>query len=305
MSDHVDKEPIWFLTGSTGVVGSRLAEQITTAGKNVYPLDFRGDTRVNLSRILKVLTLSEISPGVDLVVIHAATNYGRNGDSSDQVTEANVYRPTQFIQTCLSREEFRRVVFINIDTLADRDTSLYARSKYEFRKALKAFEDPRLVVHNFASDFLYHESDRDDKFVPRMVKQMIQSREFPKLDNPGLIRRPLDIDQFVSHIVSELLNSSMMKTHTWQAVVGERKLSVNAMLEIARDRLDEAGIKTFVDASYNSTNDKPSKMVYLRNREENEYLRQLSESDQNTFEVYVEKLIGKLINQSTEEKEWI
>lgn len=298
MSVKAFKDPIWFLTGSTGVLGSKIGEELKAHNIAFFCVDFRDDIqKKNLLNDLTVRIPSEINSGHDLVVIHTATHYGRNNDSLKDILYANINLPAQFLVNCLAIPRLSRVVFVNIDTLADEKTSVYADSKHKFRKLIYELEDPRLVVYNFATDFLYHESDRHDKFIPRIVRHMTSTLTIPDLANPSVTRRPLNTDFFASYIVSEILNSAHSSDTVRRAVVGKAKLKVRDMVEMIKICLCRRGIEIRGELYSKNCEISKEKINYLRNYDENESLQIIDICDIHRFESYVEKIVKNFLGR--------
>lgn len=175
------------LTGATGYLGSRLAKALVREGHRVAILKrSSSDTRL-VTELLPELAAYDLdrSPlsrpfedlgGVD-AVIHAATCYGRGGESALEIFQANLSFPLTLLETA---RRFQTGLFLNTDTSLDPGINAYALSKKQFAawgRLLAEQGGTRFV--NVELEHFYGPGDQESKFVTHVMKSCL--RNVPEL----------------------------------------------------------------------------------------------------------------------------
>lgn len=141
------------------------------------------------------------------VVIHCATNYGKN-IQADQVVTSNLIFPLRLLEAAISAG---CPYFINTDSfftkqLPDRfvkDQSLYAPeytlSKYQFREwgRLRAIER-KINFVNLQMEHIYGPDDGEEKFIAFLIRSMQNGVEKLDLTDGIQIRDFIHVDDAVS-----------------------------------------------------------------------------------------------------------
>ncbi len=166
------------VTGGTGYVGSRLVTALVHEGYRVFLLtrnasDLTGIkghgknieqvTMASLERTLKKNTVNGM--------IHCATNYGRNGEHARELVEVNLLLPVRLLE--LARA-YSVPLFLNTDTVLNRDTSAYALSKKQFREWLERSSDTLIAV-NMEIDQIYGPCDAGSKFITSITRKLLHN----------------------------------------------------------------------------------------------------------------------------------
>ena len=106
-------------------------------------------------------------------VLHAATSYGRSGESYEEIYAANLKLPLQILKMA-SAAKVR--VFMNVDTIIPSNTNLYSLSKREFHSIGKQFADQKFINFiNVRLEHLYGPGDDAYKFVPWLIEGCLKN----------------------------------------------------------------------------------------------------------------------------------
>jgi nucleoside-diphosphate-sugar epimerase len=169
------------ITGATGFLGSSIAKKIF--GKHKLILTKRSDS--DISRIYEIIKKTriydiEIVPikkifeenNIELI-IHCATDFGRNHSSLTRVLETNVLFPLQILEVGI---EFKVKTFINSDTILIKNVNEYSLSKHQFLDWMINLQH-KIQIINMKLEHLYGPLDDDSKFVTRMISKMLNSEK--------------------------------------------------------------------------------------------------------------------------------
>lgn len=181
-----------FITGATGHLGSYITKslceqgfEITIAIRNSSAFDKIEEIKnyVNSINIEEENWQSQLKKWGPDVVLHLATNYGRNKEPLDTLINSNLHFPIRILQCCLEMEN--KPVFINTDTSLKRDISPYALSKHQFLQWLKFFNKEMKIVNVVLENFY---GIKDGQFVHKMTEQL--KNDVDKIDfTLGIQRR--------------------------------------------------------------------------------------------------------------------
>jgi nucleoside-diphosphate-sugar epimerase len=129
-------------------------------------------------------------------VIHAATCNGRSGESSAEIFDANTAFPLRLLETAAS---FNTELFINSDTVLDKNANAYALSKHHFLEWGKLYagaEKIRFV--NVRLEHMYGPGDDTSKFTARVIKECLANVPEIKLTRGDQKRDFVYIDDAVA-----------------------------------------------------------------------------------------------------------
>lgn len=195
------------VTGATGFLGGKLVAALASATTHTLLALTRPTSKLDRLRSMgKRVELvgtksSELEArlragGIDLI-LHCATNYGRREISRSEVVEANLVLPLRLLD--LGLHAGQRLVFVNTDTMLDKNVSAYSLSKKQFRDWLRLHaEADELVGINVALEHFFGPGDDQTKFVSSVVRSLL--RREPRIAlTPGEQQRDfVYIDDVVS-----------------------------------------------------------------------------------------------------------
>lgn len=206
------------ITGATGFLGSAIARLCVTAEMEVSAIRRTGSNLARLDGVAERIAFFDntdagIAAALDHpydAVVHAATCYGRQGESWPTLLETNTLFPLRILEKVVGRDPF---VFVNIDTVLDAHTNAYAMSKRQFadwgRMAVKL---GGFRLANVRLEHLYGPNDDPSRFVPQIIHQCLANAESIPLTEGHQLRDFIHIDDAAAGIlrllgVSETLPS--------------------------------------------------------------------------------------------------
>ena len=170
------------LTGATGFLGSHLLEALIKEGYKVVILKRSFSNTWRISQFMDQVKSYDIDiipfekafeeQKID-VVIHTATNYGRNIENVSKIVDVNLMFSLKLLETATY---FNTNTFFNTDTLQYKYLSNYTLSKKQFVEWLKAFgEAKKIKVVNLRLEHMYGPGDDAKKFVVWLMGQMLSN----------------------------------------------------------------------------------------------------------------------------------
>jgi nucleoside-diphosphate-sugar epimerase len=171
------------LTGITGYLGSHLAKAILNRGDEVIGLKRRSSSLNRIDNILPKLVLHDLED-TDLsvllsqlgkidAVIHTATCYGRKGESSTEILQANLVLPLKLLNAAI---EAGVDLFINTDTVLDKFLNPYALSKGQFAEWGQFFADQKKILFlNLKLEHFYGPNDDPTKFTAHVINSCLNN----------------------------------------------------------------------------------------------------------------------------------
>jgi nucleoside-diphosphate-sugar epimerase len=170
------------LTGATGFLGSHLLEALIKEGykvvilkrsfSNTWRIDHLMDKVKNYNIDIIPFEKAFEEQKID-VVIHTATNYGRNNENVSKIVDVNLMFSLKLLETATY---FNTNTFFNTDTLQYKYLSNYTLSKKQFIEWLKTFgEAKKIKVVNLRLEHMYGPGDDAKKFVVWLMGQMLSN----------------------------------------------------------------------------------------------------------------------------------
>jgi nucleoside-diphosphate-sugar epimerase len=106
------------------------------------------------------------------IILHAATVYGRNNETPEILLATNLLFPFKLLQLGIAN---KTKLFINVDTVLERNTSPYSLTKAQFKEWLKMYAKDLKVV-NMQLEHFYGPGGSSDNFISLMIRSMLQNQ---------------------------------------------------------------------------------------------------------------------------------
>lgn len=167
------------LTGATGFLGSYLLKTlvdskyfviaVTREPKKLGNLD-SSFVKVVSSEQYEVENIFSFYKGSIFGIIHTATSYGRNGEKSSHLVDANVNFPLRLLELC---DVTGVEVFVNTDTILDKYLNTYSMTKNHFIEWCQFFsERTDIKIVNLKLQHIYGPNDDVSKFTGMIFKKL-------------------------------------------------------------------------------------------------------------------------------------
>jgi nucleoside-diphosphate-sugar epimerase len=182
------------LTGGTGFLGSHLLKALSAYTdfkiiclKRSFS-DIKRISKINNSNIvyynIDQVTIDKVFEENKIdIVVHVATDYGRNHDSIYQVLETNLLFPIKIIELAIQKGV---KCFINTDSYFNKENFSYnyllnySLSKKSFLSWLNKLSS-KIQIVNMVLEHLYGEYDNSTKFIENLI-QKVAIQKVDKMD---------------------------------------------------------------------------------------------------------------------------
>lgn len=216
------------LTGATGFLGSFLANAFVAAGNRVAVLKRQHSDLERLNSVAASLTYYNLEQDglsaafADMridAVVHAATCYGRKGESPVEMFTANTVWPLQLLEAAVKA---RTPLFVNTDTSLDRSLNAYALSKKQFRDwGFLIAGEGNICFLNLLLEHFYGPGDDESKFITQVIRRCLRN-EPELLLTSGLQRRDF---VYIDDVVTAYL---LVMNETANAAAGFREYGLGS-----------------------------------------------------------------------------
>ena len=197
------------VTGATGFIGSHLVERLIHDKYDVIILKRSTSDTWRIKDVLHQVKKYDLDKtGIETIfqneavglIIHLATNYGRQGETIKDIIESNITFPSVLIDSAL-KKGLKGIV--NIDTSAIDACSFYASTKKAFLHILNYFNKHNGVkIASLQLQYVYGPKDDDSKFIPRLIKSVIRAETIDA--SPGMQKRDF---VFVEDVVDAFIRT--------------------------------------------------------------------------------------------------
>lgn len=181
------------ITGATGFLGSHLLRSFVKAGNDVVIIKRKKSDLGRISDMISDVKHYDIeSDGLACAfksgrfdaVVHTAVDYGRQSSDINSLLETNLMFSLRLLEEACRNNSG---CFINADSFLNRNVNYYSLTKAQFVEWLYCYRN-RIKCINLKIDHMYGPSDDDNKFVYRLINQMLDNVDEINL-TPGAQKR--------------------------------------------------------------------------------------------------------------------
>lgn len=203
------------VTGGNGYLGTRVVKSIVESGNTAVLLIKKGTKTEMFSDLHNIevyaTSLEDIEKalktGIDCV-LHLATSYGRKGESSREILEANLIFPLQLLEVAIKNNV---KYFFNMDTAIHKLINQYTVSKKQFRDWGQYYgSQEKIRFINMKSEHFYGPFDSDIKFIANMLNKLRKNEPYIETTLGEQKRAFIYIDDIVEAIMC-IINYEIQK----------------------------------------------------------------------------------------------
>jgi CDP-paratose synthetase len=229
------------MTGATGFLGSHLAKALLAQGYDVVALKRKTSALYRIESILSKITFYDVEEldfdslflkenKID-AVIHTATIYGRDGESSSEIFATNTIFPLSLLDAAI-RADVK--LFINTDTVLDKYLNVYALSKNQFMQWGRYFSQKNKIHFvNLRLEHFYGQGDDDSKFTSYVINNCILNTSSLKLTLGEQRRDFIYIDDAVAAYLVVLKSVNLLDERFVECDVGSgTTVSIREFVEL-------------------------------------------------------------------------
>ena len=252
LTDQIPKKKRIALTGATGYLGSILKKKLLQENYRVLEILHKGtelkiidDKTVRVGLDNKEAVISELLSCS--AIIHTGTCYGRNGETIEEMIDANVERPLRLVDDAIKAGVKS---FVNIGSCLPENLTPYSLTKKHFWDwAEMACRDAVVSCTNIKLENFYGEMGSTNNFITKIIRECIHSSEPIKLTEGTQKRDFVHIDDVVDGILLIFEKGLSVGGSSCEYEIGTgQSTSVRHMVEMvasklgAKDRLDFGAI---------------------------------------------------------------
>uniref|UniRef100_A0A831UBH9 SDR family epimerase/dehydratase n=1 Tax=Geobacter metallireducens TaxID=28232 RepID=A0A831UBH9_GEOME len=194
------------ITGATGFLGSHIVRTLLVQGSEVSILKRRESSLARIGDLLPKVDSYDIeetrledifSHGTKYdAIVHAATCYGRNGESVTEIVKSNVGFPVRLLEAAISGGVGS---FLNADTSLPPLLNAYALSKQQFSDWGRFLgSQGRIRFINLKLEHFYGPGDDPGKFISQVITGCVTNAPEIRLTKGEQKRDFIFIDDVVS-----------------------------------------------------------------------------------------------------------
>jgi nucleoside-diphosphate-sugar epimerase len=228
------------LTGVTGFLGSHLARVILSSGYDLVALKRGSSSLRRIESIQDNIALIDVDNinfealftqhgNID-AIIHTATTYGRTNETINEIFTANTTFPLKLLEAA-SRAGVK--LFLNTDTILDKNLNPYALSKYQLTQWGKFFSiHNNIKFINLRLEHFYGPKDVATKFTTYVINNCMDNISELKLTFGEQKRDFIYIDDVVSAYLIVLKNATDFNKSFVEFDIGSGKsISIRSFVE--------------------------------------------------------------------------
>lgn len=243
------------LTGATGFLGSNLLKRLMEARFDVCSIKRMSSSLHRVEEVIDCCKWYDWQPGIIKqifkdnpirIVIHCATNYGREDSEYFNVYQTNLFFPLEILEYAI---KYGCKYFINTDTFSVKEIDciwkdgkkpykgVYTTTKYLFTHIVRdQIEKWDISFINFQLEHLYGPKDGEKKFVGFLLKQLQENVKELELTEGTQIRDWIYLEDVLDAYITVIRQISNFKSRAFHQIeVGTGNgSSVREFVEIAK-----------------------------------------------------------------------
>lgn len=221
------------ITGGNGFLGSYLVPLLIDEFELYVLVRSTSDlirlnkylVNVNLVYYDKVIIRDFIANLRPEIVIHCATNYGKQNNSISDILDSNFSLPITILESL--KEDS---IFINTDTFLNKNTNNYSLSKKHFLDWFKRFKS-KIVCVNLVLEHFYGDKRNNDNFISYLIDQFNNKVEKIDLTKGYQQRSFLHIEDLTSAILLILKKCQSFKNGFYEfKIASSQKITIKELV---------------------------------------------------------------------------
>lgn len=231
----------FLVTGATGFLGSHVVKKLLEEEQKVAILKRSFSNTERLKTELSKVKSYDIDKLDDFicvfseqhidVVIHTATCYGRQGETIEQVYDANLKFPLRLLETAL---RFNTDTFFNTGTILSKYLNWYALSKKHFSEIGQQAANLGINFIDVKLEHMYGVDDSHTKFVTFMLEALQNNQEELKLTAGEQCRDFIYVDDVVEAYWKILTCQNADKMYQQYEVGTGKAISIKDLVLLAK-----------------------------------------------------------------------
>lgn len=241
MSTNRNQKLNILMTGATGFLGSNLLKALLEQQHNIVILKRSfSDTRRIDDVMDKVMffNIDEIEVGEVFgkiepeVILHCATNYGRNEIDPFLVIDANLLLPLKLLEM---GKKSGVNCFINTDTILDKRINHYSLSKSQFKGWLEMYSESFVCI-NVLLEHFYGAFDDKTKFASFIIDKVLNNALEIDLTEGRQKRDFIYIDDVVDAFIKIIGNLENLKKGFYDYEIGTNEpVAIRDFVRLIKD----------------------------------------------------------------------
>jgi nucleoside-diphosphate-sugar epimerase len=217
------------LTGATGFLGSHLLEGLLSVGSDVIVLKRSFSDMWRIKDVAEKITCYDLDKcalekvfyhnKID-IIIHVATDYGRDSHNLENMLGVNLVLPTNLLELAVKNGV---KCFVNTDTSTCSTYTLYSSMKKAFVEMGKFYAaNYDISFVNLIVEYIYGYGDDESKFIPILINAILEGKELKA--SPGEQRRDfIYISDVVSAYIKLINVIDKFESGYWEFHIGSGK----------------------------------------------------------------------------------
>lgn len=252
------------LTGATGFLGSNILKSLCNMKYDVVILkrsfskldnivEIEGDYRAYNIDEISIESVFEKEKNID-IIIHCATNYGRNQEKSSTVLESNLVFPMKILEIAAKKGS---KLFINTDTSLSKLDKVqgymenYILSKKQFLEWGKLYaENQKLSFVNLVLEHIYGPGDDSSKFIAFLIESFKNEVESINLTPGEQYRDFIYIEDVVDAYLTVIKRVDEVSGFSEFEVGSGNEIKIRELVELTKDLMGSNTMLNFGAIEY-------------------------------------------------------